>query len=67
MVADSGSVFKGMESYEAGRYAEAITLMYKAFQANPQDPSTSESFVSLLDEAGLTQGARQEEQRFNRK
>lgn len=50
---------------QSGMWYDALTNMYKAFQANPQDSSTSESFVSLLDEAGLTQVARQAQQRFN--
>ena len=50
---------------QSGMWYDALANMYKAFQANPQDPSTSKSFVSLLDEAGLTQVAKQAQERFH--
>lgn len=49
---------------QSGLWYDALTTMSKAYQANPQDPSTFESFVSLLDEVGLTQVAMQERQSF---
>ncbi len=49
---------------QSGLWYDALTAMSKAYQAKPQDPSTFESFVSLLDEVGLTKVARQERQSF---
>lgn len=44
---------------QSGLWYDALTAMSKAYQANPQDSSTRESFVSLLDQVGLTQVAMQ--------
>lgn len=63
----------GSDNQRAGVYAQsglwydALTAISKSVQANPQDSSTFESFVSLLDEVGLTEVATQERQRLSRK
>lgn len=48
-----------------GLWYDALTAMSRAYQANPQNRSAFESFVSLLDEVGLTQVAIQERKSFS--
>jgi hypothetical protein len=64
-IAAAGSDNKRALAYaQSGLWYDALTAMSKAYQAKPQEPSTFESFVSLLDEVGLTEVARQERQSF---